>query len=495
MSLIADVLGAIRRPAAPHADTPPPFPFTGQPGGFSWGNSKTEPTERQIDLTTVESTLYSVIDLLSGDAGGVMWDLYRGDRARDMSHPEGKDPLTERDHLAVKLWNQPNDFMSGEHLRTAVAWHTEAVGEGWVVCDYLAPGVPRSFWPVRPDRMKPRTDKDKFLTGYIYTGPGGEKIPLELSEVLRLTPRPHPLDPHRGLGPVPALMTPLTTSLTAQQWIDSFYRNDATPGGMIELGLDEVLDDDDYKTVMTRWNEQHRGVNRAHRVGMLEIGSFKPMAVDFKKLQVTEMRHLTRDQVLEAYQLNKFMLGASEDVNRAAALAANDTYARRVLHRRVKWWNAFANGAYLSCFGTTGKGVVWCPENVIPEDREAENAERASKATAAKTYADAGVPIEQWAEFLDLPFEAGESGASATEVAVLVQKLYLGVGELGQPNVLLSTQEGRRILETAGVELDPWEPEDVEPEPEPPVIVPAAPMPPMPEPPDDDEDPEDDDEE
>lgn len=463
MSLLADLFDAARGPGtvlAPRAETPPPLPFTGTAMvGNVFGRSA-DPSERTLDLTTAESTLYSVLDLISGDVGSVGWSLYRGERGADMEPPEGARPLTDRQHLAARLWEQPNDFMTGDHLRTVVSWHYDSVGEGWVVCDYAMPGVPLSFWPVRPDRMFPVTDAEKFLTGYVYRGPDGQKVPLRMDEVLRIT-RPHPKDPHRGIGPVPALALPLNTSLTAQQWIEAFYQNDATPGGMLELGLDELLEDDDWSAYVTRWNEQHRGVSRAHRVGILEVGTFKPVQVDFKKLQVTEMRHLTRDQVLEAFRIHKHMIGASDDVNRAAALAADGTYARRTLKPRVRKWWSFANGPYLRCFGKTGQGVHWCPENVVPEDEDAANTERTSVATAAKTYADAGVPIEQWAAYLGLPFEAGQSGASPTEIAVLVQKLYLGVGELGQPNVLLSTTEGRRILESVGVELDPWEPEPI----------------------------------
>lgn len=481
MSLIADVLDAVR---APRAETRPPVPYTaaGTTMASVFGRGA-DPTERQLDLTTTESTLLSILDLISGDVAGVAWDLYRGARTADMQPPEGAKPITELQHLAVKLWHQPNDFMTGEHLRSVVAWHYDAVGEGWVVCQYNSAGIPESYWPVRPDRMRPRTDSKKYLVGYTYIGPARERIPLELNEVLRIT-RPHPLDPHRGIGPVTALMLPLTTSLTAQQWIQAFYSNDATPGGIIQLQRDEVMDDDDYDTIVTRWNEQHKGVGRAHRVGVLEIGSFLPTVVDLKKLQFTETRHLTRDQMLEAYQLNKFMLGATDDVNRAASLAANDTYARRILHRRVKKWFGFANGPYLRTFGATGRGVVFCPENVIPDDEEAANAERDSIAAAVKTYVDAGVPLEQISEMFGLPFTpAGPSGASAspTEIAVLVQKLYLGVGKLGEPNVVLSTAEARRIVEQAGAELDPWEPEDVESEPEPrPVIMPPAPVPALP---------------
>jgi phage portal protein BeeE len=457
MSLLLDLAGAFRG-VAPRNETLPPVPYTGPGGGFSLYGRNARPTARQLDLTTTESTLYSVIDLISGDVGNVAWDLYRGRRAADMCPPDGAMSLTEEQSLAVKLWHHPNDFMEGNHLRTINAWHFDAVGEAWQVCDFLAPNVPGSFWPVRPDRMDPVTHPDKYLLGYTYTGPSGERIPLELNEVLRIT-RPHPLDPHRGVGPVPALMLPLTTSLTSQQWMQAFYDNDATPGGMVELGQEQIMDDGEWKAFTTRWNEQHRGVSRAHRVGILEIGKFTPTQMDLRKLQVTELRHLTRDQVLEAYRIHKHMIGASDDVNRAAAIAADETYARRVLLRRVKDWFSFANGPYLRCFGSTGRGVVWCPENVVPENDEAANDERDSIANAAKTLAEAGFPLAQIADYFDLPFELTDSGASPQEIAVLVQKMYLGVGKLGEANVVLSTTEARRVLEQAGAKLDAWEPD------------------------------------
>lgn len=478
MSLLGDILSLVEGARAPTAvESSPPVPYTAPTSNaialFGHG---ADPLQRHIDLTTTESTLLSVIDLISGDVAAIGWDLFRGEPTANMERPDGVDPLNRRQHLAVKLWHQPNAFMTGMHFRTVLAWHFEAVGEGWAVCQYAANGVPGSFWPVRPDRMMPRTDPDKFLVGYVYTGPAGERIPLELNEVVRIT-RPHPLDPHRGLGPVPALALPLTTSLTNQQWIQAFYNNDATPGGMIELGKDEILDDDDWDTLRKRWNEQHRGVSRAHRVGILEIGQYKPTVVDLKKLQVVEMRNLTRDQILQAFRVHPHMMGISEDVNRAASLAADASYARHILHRRACYWHDFANGPYLACFGTTGSGVYFAPDQFIPEDEEAENAERDSKANAAKTLTEAGFSRKEIAQYLDLPFAPGSTGASPTEIAVLVQKLYLGVGELGEPNVLLSTVEGRRILESVGVELDPWEPPIVvestrEP---PPQLPPAAP--------------------
>jgi HK97 family phage portal protein len=392
MSLIGDLANVFR---SPRAETTPPVPYTSDLGGISRASflgRSTDPSRRHLDMTTAESTLFSVLDLLASDTSSVKWSLYR--KTNTLVRPDQeRQPLTDTDHLAAKLWNYPNDFMTGNQLRYTVEWHYDAVGEGWML-GQLDHGVPISFWPVRPDRLMPAVDKTRYLLGWVYTGPGGEQVPLDRDDpsisLMRIW-RPHPLDPHRGIGPVQTLMTSLGTSLTAQQWIESFYRNDATPGGMIELGAEEFMDPDEYRKLVSKWNSQHRGVNAAHKVGILEVGTYTPIPVNLRQLQFTEMRHLTRDQVLEAFRVNKNQLGATDDVNRAASLAADDTYARRALKPRVMNWEQLANGDFLKVFGSVGQTVEFCPDSVVPEDEEAENAERNSKATAASTLASSGI--------------------------------------------------------------------------------------------------------
>lgn len=444
MSLVLDILDMAR---SARAETLPPVPFTSNSTGFGalFGRGA-KPNRKNLDLTTVESTLFSVLDLLSSTTAEVEWTL----RLKSANpQPDEEMPVLGPDqHLAAALWEQPNDFMTGDQLRYVTEWHYDAVGEGWIVCQYNSIGMPESFWPVRPDRMEPRTDPKKYLLGYMYHGPNGEEIPLELNEIMRIT-RPHPLDPHRGIGAVQTLMLPLQTSLTSQQWMRAFYSNDATPGGMIELGGDEVMEEGDYRKLVSRWNDQHRGVNRAHRVGILEVGTYKPYDVNLRNLQFTETRNMHRDQVLEAFRIHKHMLGISEDVNRAASLAADATYGKRVLKPRVKNWQKLANGPYLKTFGPTPRPVEFCPDNVVPEDEEAANVERTSKTSAYKTLRDAGVNPDDAASVAGLPPMASvATGLSIKEQGEIVQKIYLGVG------VVLSEQEAREMLVKAGVDIN-----------------------------------------
>lgn len=388
MSLIGDIAGLFsQHGSSPTALAEPPVPFSSTSRMVRLFGKGYDPEKRNLDLTTAESTLFSVLDLISADIGSTDWSWYRK-RAR-VREGEDRAPVKPTESLAVKLWEKPNPFMTGVQLRTVNEWHYDAVGEGWQVIQYNAFGIPESFWPVRPDRLHPVTDPEKFRTGWIYTGPNGEQVPLGEEDLIRVL-RPHPIDPHRGIGAVQTLNSTLTTSLTAQQWIQAFYSNDATPGGMIEVGGDKVLEWEDYKKLVDRWNQQHRGVNRAHRVGLLEIGSYKQFSVNLKDLQFAESRQLTRDTVLEAFRIHKHMLGISEDVNRAASVSADVTYGKRTLNPRLKMWRDFANNDYATKFGVPGTLVEAEFPNPVPEDVEEENQRRESKAKAAKDLREAG---------------------------------------------------------------------------------------------------------
>lgn len=82
-------------------------------------------------------------------------------------------------------------------------------------------------------------------------------------------------------------------------------------------------------------------------------------------------------------------------------------------------------------------------------------------AEAIKTLIDAGALSpddgveEQLRNAYGLPPSQpkGEQVADARELVEMVQKVYLGVGQLGEPNVVLTTDEARALLNRAGANL------------------------------------------
>src|SRR5690606_31685077 len=104
---------------------------------------------------------------------------------------------------------------------------------------------------------------------YVYTSPSGEQVPLAVDDVIFLR-RPNPLDPYRGMSVVQTILMDIDATAASAEWNANFFRNSAEPGGIVEA--ERRLTDDEFSEFRARWAEQHRGVQNAHRVAVLENG-------------------------------------------------------------------------------------------------------------------------------------------------------------------------------------------------------------------------------
>lgn len=368
-----------------------PVPYSSRTGGgvgrsFSGGSTMTNQLEAYGSL----GTLFSIVRTISIAVSRVDWHLYRQqvDGRRVTPHPDNNQHRTEvTRHAAVDLWNRPNKFMTGKYFRHASQQYLELVGESCTVVVRDATfGIPLELWPVRPDRMTPVPHPTEFLAGWIYTGPTGEKVPLGVDDVIQVK-FPNPLDAYRGLGPVQAAMVDVDSARYSAEWNRNFFRNSAEPGGVIEF--EDELSDAEFETFQERWRESHQGVSNAHRVAILEQGAkWKPTQFSPKDMQFAELRGVSRELLREAFAMHGHMLGISQDVNKANAEAGESSFARWLVVPRADDWKDMLNYTLLPMFDASN--VEFDHDRVVPEDREADDRERTSKANAVAALVGTG---------------------------------------------------------------------------------------------------------
>lgn len=363
-------------------------------------------TDRTNQMAAMGSlgTVFSIVSRTSTATAAPSWHMHRTNVGRmDTTCPVCACPgvaLVE-DHLALRIWNKPNDFYTRNELMETVQQHVDLTGEGYLLVEKAAGyNVPLGLWPVRPDRMEPVPSPEQYLVGWVYTSASGERVPLELDEVIQLR-MPNPLDPYRGLGPLQSVMVDADSARYGAQWNRNFFLNDATPGGIIQS--QEGLTDGEFKRLVERWNEVHQGVRRAHKVAILEKAEWKSTAYSMKDMQFTELRELSRDVIREAYGIPKFALGDVDDVNRANAEASRAWFAEQLTVPRLERFKGALNNDFLPMFGSTGQGVEFVYNDPTPPDREAINAERASKTSGAAALVRVGYDPEDVTEAMGLP--------------------------------------------------------------------------------------------
>lgn len=337
---------------------------------WSWATRTRGSTEHQLDAMGSVGTLFQIVHRLSNATSQVEWKLWR-------KSASGKDEDRKQvlRHAALTVWNAPNRFYTRQELVETCQQHIDLVGEGYFVV-VRALNFPIELWPVRPDRMTPVPDRANFLAGYVYQSPDGEKIPLNLDQVIQLK-MPNPTNPYRGMGPVQAILTDLDSTRYSAEWNRQFFLNSAQPGGIIEVP--EGLSDTDFDTLQARWNEQHRGVGNAHRVAIIEHGTWKDRNISQQDMQFVELRNVNRDIIREAFGIHKVMLGVSDDVNRANAQTGEEAFARWHLVPRLERIKGALNNDFLPMFGGS-QNLEFDYENPVPESIEQTNAKWAAQA-------------------------------------------------------------------------------------------------------------------
>jgi HK97 family phage portal protein len=404
-SLIGGLASAVRNAA--------PVSYAPRRGGLPLAGGGGASKQQQLAAYGSVGTLYSIVHLTSNATSQVQWRLYRKSVDARRTTATGEEPKRTEvtRHAALDLLAQPNPFMTGQEFREAAQQHLDLVGEAdlLVVRSDLA-DLPLELWPVRPDRLVPVPHPTDYLSGWIYLGPDGSKIPLGVDEVIQLK-MPNPLDPYRGLGPVQAILTDIDSARYSAEWNRAFFANSAEPGGVIEV--DKRLTDEEFDEMTERWREQHQGVSNAHRVAVIEQGHWVSNAMSMRDMQFKELRDVSREIIREAFGIHAHLLGITEDVNRANADAAEVSFARWLITPRCERWKQALNARLLPMYGPTGQGVEFDHDRVVPEDREADDRERTSKAQAAQLLVAAGYDPADVARTVGLPEMAFVGAAAA----------------------------------------------------------------------------------
>jgi HK97 family phage portal protein len=359
-------------------------------------------SEREMAAMGAVGILFSIVNKNATSIASTKWHLVRDPSPRARVNTE---PVEVTNHLALDIWNKPNDFFGQNEFVETFQQHLDLTGEAWWVVKKTA-GIPMSIWPARPDRMEIIPDPDRFISHYIYRSPSGQSIRLEIDEVIQLR-MPNPLDIYRGMGPVQSVLADIDSTKYSAEWNKNFFLNSAEPGGIVKY--DHALEDDEFKRVTNRWREQHQGVAQAHRVAVIEDGAeWIDRKFTMQDMQFKELRDVSREIIREAFGFPKPMLGTVEDVNRANAEATEVIYARWTLIPRLERIKSALNNEFLPMFKGTGEGVHFEYESPVPEDVATENATLLARAQAASLLIQAGFKPADVLSVVELPEMAFE---------------------------------------------------------------------------------------
>ena len=407
---------------APRPQGGPPVSYGGNGGLLAAGMTG----GANPDLTLIRSykqngTVHANVSLMARSVAKQQWNLYRkaAPSARYTTSDRGSDPRKQvTTHAALNVLNSPASItvQTPRGPRRVQVWSRtqlfqvsqiwlKTCGKSYWVVDTAedASPIPLGLWPVRPDRIIPVPDRNRYLAGYLYRSPDGqEMIPLRPDEVI-VNRYVDPEDPYGGCGPVQAVLNDIQAADYAAEWNKNYFINSAEPGGVIQLS--ENLSDEEFDQFTSRWRETHRGVARAHRIDILEAGAtWVANNHSARDMDFVNLRNSSRDIIREALAMHKVMTGVTEDVNRANAQTGEEVFSSWTVAPDLEQWrDDVINTQFLPLFGDTAQGVEFDFSYPTPANREQDNAELTAKTGAYAVLVGAGVDPDDAAATVGLP--------------------------------------------------------------------------------------------
>ncbi|MCY0919615.1 MULTISPECIES: phage portal protein [unclassified Streptomyces] len=249
------------------------------------------------DTAMTYAPLFAGVRVLAEDLAGLPLHLY------ERLAPRGK--KRARTHpLYTLLHDQPNEMMTSVQLRETLQGHAITRGNGIAqVVTHKKTGVIEEIWPLRPDRLRvcvKRTNTGAFERLYQYRDDvNGIKATLFADEVLHIAGLGY--DGIRGYSVIEHAANAIGLGLATEHYGAKYFSNGAAPGGA--LSHPGNLSPEARKRMAADWENIHSGIDRAHRVAILEegvswtqvgIANDNAQFLETRKLQVTEMARWLR---------------------------------------------------------------------------------------------------------------------------------------------------------------------------------------------------------
>lgn len=321
---------------------------------------------------------YAAISAIAEDVATIEFQLYKEMQSGELAEIPN--------HEFLETLKYPNLEQSQYDFIESIQSYLEIIGEAYAFGfrDNGGRGKIREFYIARPDFVTIVYNKDNkknegvgntlpskdgsVIKGFIVNAPGEEAVFFERRDVLYF----HyfdPLRPHRGKGTMQAAALSIDNDDYAGKWQNSFFKNSANPGAILEFPGN--MTDDQVEKLKQQFREKFQGHSKAGEPIVLHGGlKYSKMGLTQSEMEFTQSRQAMRDEILGIFRTPKTAVGITDDVNRANAEATDYVFARRIvkprMRRIVETLNKFLRQEYIN------ERLVLKFKDPVPEDLSAK---------------------------------------------------------------------------------------------------------------------------
>jgi len=197
----------------------------------------------------------------------------------------------------------------------------KGVAYWWILRDAI--GTPQQFIPL-PSYLRTVFNDTNTEILYYELIQTGRTLRFEVQDIL-VFKLPIIDNPYGYKATISAIPDQLAIDKLQSTFQKTFLTNNARFDGF--LYSENSLTDDQKKSIKTQWQSKYGGAENAGKTPVLEGGlRYEQLQSSVKEMDYVNSRNLIRDEILTIFQTPKAVLGITDDVNRASALATISSY-------------------------------------------------------------------------------------------------------------------------------------------------------------------------
>lgn len=247
------------------------------------------------------SAVFACVRIIAETVASLPLNVYErqadGGKVRAPTHP-----------LYAVLHSVGNDEMTAFGVRELLQTHLCLYGNGFAEIEYDAAGRIRGLWPIRPDRVTPFRTEDGPIA-YKVVLPNGQQIILPKDRIFSIVGFGG--DGIKGASVLQMARESIALSIATEKYGAKFFGNGARPGGVLEHPA--TMSQDAQDRLRGSWNEMHSGLDRAHRIAILEEGmTYKSIGLPPEDSQFLQTRKFQIGEIARIFRVPPHMIGDLE---------------------------------------------------------------------------------------------------------------------------------------------------------------------------------------
>ncbi len=271
------------------------------------------------------TAVYACVRILAETVASLPLHVYR--RLPD----DGKERAPDHPLYGV-LHDTANPEMTSFMLRETMMGHLLLWGNAYAELELTPGGQVVALWPWRPDRV--RMERVNGQLWYVVRLPewlGNVDLGVPAWRMLHV--RGLSTNGLNGLSPIAMARQAIGLSLATEEFGARFFSNGARPS--VVLQHPKQLSDEAYKNIQRSWESRHQGLERAHRVGILEEGmTLQQLGIPPEDAQFLETRRFQLNEICRIYRVPPHMVG---DLERATFSNIEHQAIEFVIHTVRPW--------------------------------------------------------------------------------------------------------------------------------------------------------------